>query len=66
MAKNQNGSDKFDKRGYQPLNEGYSPKEQRGHSPKPHTTQLPKAPQGGTGESSKPTNRPANTATESK
>lgn len=50
MSKNQNGDGKFEKSGYRPLNEGYSPKEPRGYSPKTSTGNLPKAPQGGTGE----------------
>ena len=51
---NQNSNGNFDKKGYRPLNEGYSPTEQRGYSPKVQSSNLPKAPQGGTGESPKP------------
>ena len=47
-------SGKFEKKGYRPLNEGYSPKVQLGNSPKSQNGSLPKAPQGGTGENSKP------------
>lgn len=46
------GSDKFEKGGYRPLNEGYSPSEQRGYVPVGSNAGLPKAPPGGTGESS--------------
>lgn len=50
---NQSPNGKFDKRGYRPLNVGYSVDEERGYSPKPESGNLPKAPQGGTGESRK-------------
>jgi hypothetical protein len=53
MGKN-DGSSKFEKGGYRPLNEGYSPKEQtRGYAPT-QGNHLPKPPKGGTGESPKP------------
>lgn len=47
-------------RGYRPLNEGYTAKEQRGYIPIASGARLPKAPTGGTGESAKPasTTRP--------
>lgn len=43
---------KVEKGGYRPLNEGYSPKEQRGVVPTGTGGNLPKAPTGGTGQSS--------------
>ena len=54
MAKHRNGDGRSGKSGYRPLNEGYSPKEQKGYSPKSSSTTLPKAPRGGSGESSRP------------
>jgi hypothetical protein len=53
MPKNDPDKGKIEK-GYQPLNEGYTPKEQRGYAPNSLGGGLPKAPKGGTGESSKP------------
>jgi hypothetical protein len=55
MAKNDKtgGNGKIEKGGYRPLNEGYSPKEQRGYIPS-QSGRLPKAPSGGTGQSPKP------------
>lgn len=56
MRKNDRSDNgKIEKGGYRPLNKGYSPNEQRGYSPKAPCSNLPKPPQGGTGESSKPT-----------
>jgi len=55
MAKNDRGSNaKFEKGGYRPLNVGYTPKELKGYSSRSQVGKLPKAPQGGTGESSRP------------
>ncbi len=52
MAKNNpNNNGKLEKGGYRPLNEGYSPMEQRGYTPATQSGKLPKAPAGGTGES---------------
>jgi hypothetical protein len=57
MPKNDsNGTGKSEKRGYRPLNVGYSAEEERGYSPKSQGTNLPKPPRGGTGESSKSAN----------
>lgn len=57
MPKNDNnGTGKFEKRGYRPLNVGYSAEEKRGYSPKAQGANLPKPPRGGTGESSNPAN----------
>ena len=53
MPRDDRRNGKFEK-GYQPLNEGYTPKEQRGYAPNTLGGSLPKAPKGGTGESSKP------------
>jgi hypothetical protein len=58
MSKNRNDNGKFEKSGYRPLNEGYSPQDQRGYFPKVTTGQLPKAPKGGTGQNTKPTSSP--------
>lgn len=64
MAKNnQSNDDKFEKGGYRPLNEGYSPKEHRGYTPRDQGGNLPKAPQGGTGESSRPSTPPGSAKT---
>ncbi|HSU15484.1 hypothetical protein [Longimicrobium sp.] len=41
-----------EKGGYRPLNEGYAPKDRRTHVPHGHRTTLPKAPAGGTGQTS--------------
>jgi hypothetical protein len=60
MAKNHktSGNGKIEKGGYRPLNEGYSPTEQRGYVPSPQAGRLPKAPLGGTGQSPHPSNTP--------
>ncbi|NUO64316.1 MAG: hypothetical protein HOQ11_06805 [Gemmatimonadaceae bacterium] len=54
---NDNGQHKptFEKGGYQPLNEGYAPDEQRGYVPTPAASVLPKPPVGGTGQTPPPT-----------
>ncbi len=55
MSKDNSGSNgKFEKSGYRPLNEGYTPNEQRGYVPKAQSGNLPKPPEGGTGESPTP------------
>jgi hypothetical protein len=48
---NGTGNGKFEKSGYRPLNEGYTPNEQRGYVPTAQGGNLPKAPEGSTGES---------------
>ena len=53
MPKDDRKNGRFEK-GYRPLNEGYSPKQERGYSPNATAGELPKAPKGGTGESSTP------------
>lgn len=51
MSKNnRSNDDKFEKGGYQPLNEGYTPREKRGYVPNDQGGNLPKAPVGGTGQ----------------
>lgn len=56
MAKrHDSGGEKFEKNGYRPFNEGYSPKE-RSYTLNTHAAGLPKAPKGGTGESAKKSN----------
>ena len=52
MAKENPKDRRYEKAGYRPLNEGYTPKEQKGYSPKGGQTSLPKAPVGGTGQTS--------------
>ena len=53
MAKiNRSNGDKSEKGGYRPLNEGYSPFEKKGYTPVSSGAKLPKAPAGGSGESS--------------
>ena len=55
MAKNnQNNSGQVETGGYRPLNEGYTPIEQRGYVPTAQGGKLPCPPPGGTGESSTP------------
>ena len=44
-------ADRFEKGGYRPLQEGYTPDGQRGYVPIGSGDGLPKAPPGGTGES---------------
>ena len=46
--------DRYQQKGYQPLNEGYTPLANRGYRPtSPQaSTNLPKPPQGGSGQSS--------------
>jgi hypothetical protein len=59
MSKDKNSSNgKFEKSGYRPLNEGYTPNEQRGYVPTAQAASLPKAPEGGTGESPAPAIQP--------
>lgn len=53
MPRNDQNNGKVEK-GYRPLNEGYTPKEQRGYVTTASGGGLPKAPAGGTGESAKP------------
>ena len=53
MPKDDRNNGKFEK-GYRPLNEGYTPKEQRGYAPNALGGVLPKAPKGGTGATTKP------------
>lgn len=49
--KNKNTASKVVKReGYRPLNEGYTPVEKRGYDGAKTTEKLPKAPPGGTGQ----------------
>ena len=55
MSKSNETSNGKSEKGYQPLNEGYTPNEQRGYVPTAQTGHLPKAPVGGTGESPPPT-----------
>lgn len=50
MSRNKNDDSKPERRGFRPLNVGYTPKEAGVDSPKTSTRNLPKAPQGGTGE----------------
>lgn len=49
MAKHRDSEQRSDKGGYQPLNQGYTPHENRGNGPRGKI--LPKAPAGGTGQS---------------
>jgi hypothetical protein len=60
VAKNEDFGHGIEKGGYQPLNEGYSPGDRRGYTPHAHGTGLPKAPVGGTGQTT-----PANAKGES-
>ena len=61
MSKNSpSNGDKSGKSGYRPLNEGYSPLEKRGYVPASSGAKLPKAPTGGTGESSSASTNGAN------
>lgn len=53
MPKDDQSNGKIQK-GYRPLNEGYTPKEQRGYVPNALGGGLPKAPKGGTGQSANP------------
>jgi hypothetical protein len=48
--KSRGDSLKNGKTGYRPLNEGYSPKDERGYAGSSLTGKLPKAPKGGTGQ----------------
>jgi len=57
---NKNSNAKPEKRGYRPLNVGYSAVEP-GYTQKGQAGILPKAPQGGTGETSRPSS-PAGSA----
>lgn len=50
-------ADQFEKGGYRPLNDGYSPAEQRGYVPNGSGGGLPKAPTGGTGQTTISTNQ---------
>jgi len=52
MPKDNQGKRSFAK-GFRPLNEGYTPKEQRSFSANSLGNGLPKAPKGGTGASAK-------------
>lgn len=53
MAKNdRNNAGKFETVGYRPLNGGYTAIEQSGYVPTAQGGTLPRAPRGGTGESS--------------
>lgn len=61
MPKDERNNEKFQK-GYRPLNEGYTPKEQRGYTSNTLVGGLPRAPKGGTGESSKPSTPPTGSA----
>jgi hypothetical protein len=50
MAQKWNGDKNFERGGYRPLNEGYSPGGEKGYKPIAQGGSLPKAPAGGTGE----------------